>query len=154
MWEAFIEKELYFAQMNLWALILWRGKMPLYEFKCNRCESTFEKLILSSDEEDNVICPSCGEGDTCRLMSSFSCGSGKALSSGGSSACSPSPSGFSWAGWSSQPCAVTEMCSIRNLWEGPISWKGYRRRGNRWVYCGLFWSLAYGFCFRPISCRN
>ena len=72
--------------------------MPLYEFKCNRCESTFEQLILSSDEEDNVICPSCGERDTSRLMSSFSCGSsgmGKALSSGGSSACSPSPSGFS-----------------------------------------------------------
>ncbi len=72
--------------------------MPIYEFRCNRCGITFEQLILSSDEEEEVSCPSCGERDTCRLMSSFSCGSsgiGKALSSGGSSACSPSPSGFS-----------------------------------------------------------
>lgn len=72
--------------------------MPIYEFKCNRCENTFEQLVLSSDEEENVTCPSCGDRDTSRLMSSFSCGSsgmGKALSSGGSSACSPSPGGFS-----------------------------------------------------------
>jgi putative FmdB family regulatory protein len=72
--------------------------MPIYEFKCNRCGYTFEQLILSSHEEKNVNCPSCREGDTSKLMSSFSCGSGgigKAVSSGGSSACSPSPRGFS-----------------------------------------------------------
>jgi putative FmdB family regulatory protein len=73
--------------------------MPIYEFKCNRCGHTFEQLILSSHEEKNVNCPSCGEGDTSKLMSSFSCGGsggiGKAVSSGGSSACSPSPRGFS-----------------------------------------------------------
>ena len=72
--------------------------MPIYEIRCNRCDNTFEQLVLSSSEEDTVTCPSCGENDTSRLMSSFSCGSsglGKSLSSGGSSACSPSPSGFS-----------------------------------------------------------
>jgi len=72
--------------------------MPIYEFKCNRCGNTFEQLVFSSDGEDNFMCPSCGEGDTCRLMSSFSCvstSSGSNLSSGLSSACSPSPGGFS-----------------------------------------------------------
>jgi len=72
--------------------------MPIYEFKCNKCGNVFEQLILSSDEEDKLTCTSCGEKDTCRLMSSFSCGStsfSKGLSSGQSSACSPSPSGFS-----------------------------------------------------------
>jgi len=65
--------------------------MPIYEFRCNRCDNTFEQLVLSSSEEDTVTCPSCGDNDTSRLMSSFSCGS----SGTGSSACSPSPSGFS-----------------------------------------------------------
>jgi putative FmdB family regulatory protein len=72
--------------------------MPIYEFKCNRCGSTFEQLVFSSDGEDNFICPSCGAGETCRLMSSFSCGStgsGSNLGSGLPSACSPSLGGFS-----------------------------------------------------------
>ena len=72
--------------------------MPIYEFKCNRCGNIFEQLVFSSDGEDKPICPCCGEGDTCRLMSSFSCGStssSRNLDSGLSSACSPSPGGFS-----------------------------------------------------------
>lgn len=69
--------------------------MPIYEFKCNRCGSTFEQLMFPSDEEDNVICTSCGERDTSRLMSAFSCGSsGKGVGSGLSSGCPSSPGGF------------------------------------------------------------
>ncbi|NVM24622.1 MAG: zinc ribbon domain-containing protein [Desulfobacterales bacterium] len=72
--------------------------MPIYEYQCNRCGNTFEQLVFSSDGEDKFICPSRGEGDACRLMSSFSCGStssGRNLSSGLSSGCSSSPDGFS-----------------------------------------------------------
>jgi putative FmdB family regulatory protein len=70
--------------------------MPIYEFKCNKCGAIFEQLVFPSDGEDNAICPSCGEGDTCRLMSSFSCGkTSKGLGSGLPSACSTSPRGFS-----------------------------------------------------------
>ncbi|MBW1689402.1 MAG: zinc ribbon domain-containing protein, partial [Deltaproteobacteria bacterium] len=25
--------------------------MPIYEFRCNRCDNTFEQLVLSSSEE-------------------------------------------------------------------------------------------------------
>jgi len=72
--------------------------MPIYEFKCNKCGKNFEQLIFSSDEEEKLACPSCGERDTCRLMSLFSSGSpnsGKSLSSGLSSSCSSSSGGFS-----------------------------------------------------------
>jgi putative FmdB family regulatory protein len=73
--------------------------MPIYEFKCNKCEKIFEQLIFSSDEEENLACPSCGQrGVASRLMSSFSSGSpssGKGLSSGLSSSCAPSSGGFS-----------------------------------------------------------
>jgi putative FmdB family regulatory protein len=71
--------------------------MPIYEFKCNKCGNIFEHLIFPSDEEDKVICPSCGQRDTSRLMSLFSCGStssSKGLSSGVSSGCSSPPGGF------------------------------------------------------------
>ena len=71
--------------------------MPIYEFKCNKCGNIFERLVFPSDGEDKVICPDCGEGDTHRLMSSFSSGSSssdKGLGSGMSSACSSAPGGF------------------------------------------------------------
>lgn len=72
--------------------------MPLYEFRCNKCGNVFEQLIFSSDEEEKLACPLCGERDTCRLMSLFSSGSsssGKGLSSGLSSSCASSSGGFS-----------------------------------------------------------
>jgi len=72
--------------------------MPIYEFKCKKCGKNFEQLIFSSDEEEKLACPSCGQSDTSRLMSSFSSGSSsssKGLSSGLSSSCSSSSGGFS-----------------------------------------------------------
>ena len=67
--------------------------MPIYEFKCNKCEKIFEQLIFSSDEEEKLGCPSCGQSNTSRLMSSFS--SGTMSSSGLASSCAPSSGGFS-----------------------------------------------------------
>ncbi|MBW1858194.1 MAG: zinc ribbon domain-containing protein [Deltaproteobacteria bacterium] len=67
--------------------------MPIYEFKCNKCEKIFEQLIFSSDEEEKLACPSCGKRNTSRLMSSFS--SGTVSSSGLASSCAPSSGGFS-----------------------------------------------------------
>ncbi|MDY7034720.1 MAG: zinc ribbon domain-containing protein [Thermodesulfobacteriota bacterium] len=72
--------------------------MPIYEYKCNKCGNTFEQLVFASDGNDALPCPSCGDKETSRLMSSFSCSSsssgvdlGSALPSSG---CSPS-GGFS-----------------------------------------------------------
>jgi len=64
--------------------------MPIYEFKCQKCEGTFEFLSFRSGDDDNVICPACGSKQTEKLLSSFaSVSSSRDLSS-----CSPS-SGFS-----------------------------------------------------------
>ena len=49
--------------------------MPIYEFQCKKCGNTFEQLMFPSDPDDIAVCPTCGENDTCRLMSSFSCAS-------------------------------------------------------------------------------
>ena len=71
--------------------------MPIFEFKCNRCGNIFEQLVFPSDGDGEFSCPSCGGGDTSKLMSSFSCGSAGTgdISSGLSSSCSPSSGGFS-----------------------------------------------------------
>ncbi|MFC1533397.1 zinc ribbon domain-containing protein [Thermodesulfobacteriota bacterium] len=66
--------------------------MPIYEYKCNKCGNGFEQIVFPSDDADMFECPSCGEKDICRLVSSFSCGSsdldgslGSSLSTGCSS---------------------------------------------------------------------
>jgi putative FmdB family regulatory protein len=43
--------------------------MPLYEYRCEACGHTFEKLFFG--EEGRVRCPEC-EGRVQKLMSSFS----------------------------------------------------------------------------------
>ena len=69
--------------------------MPIYEYKCKKCNNCFEQLVFASDGDEAPPCPSCGAHDTCRLMSSFSCSSGSdGLGSAASSGCSPT-GGFS-----------------------------------------------------------
>ncbi|MCU0594206.1 MAG: hypothetical protein MUC98_01915 [Desulfobacterota bacterium] len=40
--------------------------------------------MFPSDPEDIAVCPTCGENDTCKLMSSFSCSSSSGSSEGAS----------------------------------------------------------------------
>jgi putative FmdB family regulatory protein len=68
--------------------------MPIYEFQCNKCGKVFEQLVLSSDNGERYPCPGCGKGDTCRLLSTFSCsssGSDRGLDGG----CGSHSGGFS-----------------------------------------------------------
>ena len=70
--------------------------MPIYEFKCRKCGNVFERLCFASDDESDILCPTCKGNEVEKLLSSFSSGSsssglGQALSS---SACSSS-GGFS-----------------------------------------------------------
>ncbi|MDB9823053.1 zinc ribbon domain-containing protein [Deltaproteobacteria bacterium] len=72
-------------------------KVPIYEYKCNKCGNSFEQIVFPSDDEGKFECPSCGDKDINRLVSSFSSGSsgsGESLGSSISSGCSPS-GGFS-----------------------------------------------------------
>lgn len=51
--------------------------MPIYEYKCSDCGYCFEQLVFSSDDSSGYKCPSCDSKKTEKLLSSFSCGSGK-----------------------------------------------------------------------------
>ena len=69
--------------------------MPIFEFKCNKCENEFETILFRSD--DTVKCPDCGSEKVIKLLSTCSFKSssstGEVTSSAGSSACSSCSSG-------------------------------------------------------------
>ena len=46
--------------------------MPIYEFRCEKCNNVFERLCFHSDKESDITCPSCGGKDTEKLLSAFS----------------------------------------------------------------------------------
>lgn len=71
--------------------------MPLYEFHCNKCDSEFEELVLSSRTEvvNKVVCPECGSHKVTKKVSTFASAS-RGTSSGtttSSSSCAPSGGG-------------------------------------------------------------
>ena len=41
--------------------------MPIYEYKCSKCDEEFETLVFKSDE--SVACPQCKGENVKRLMS-------------------------------------------------------------------------------------
>jgi putative FmdB family regulatory protein len=45
--------------------------MPIYEYRCERCNATFEKLVFRG-EENRVKCPECGSQSVKKLMSAAS----------------------------------------------------------------------------------
>ncbi len=45
--------------------------MPIYEFSCNTCGRRFSKLILVSQDKEEIRCPHCGSADVKRLFSPF-----------------------------------------------------------------------------------
>jgi len=40
--------------------------MPIYSYKCNTCDTVFDELVMSSDDE--VLCPNCKTFDLKRLV--------------------------------------------------------------------------------------
>ncbi len=57
--------------------------MPLYEYKCEKCEGVFSDLRSMSDREEPIACPDCG-GEGKILFSTFAQGgqSGSSASTG------------------------------------------------------------------------
>lgn len=45
--------------------------MPLYEYRCPRCQERFEVLQRVGDSAESVRCPECGAGSVERLLSTF-----------------------------------------------------------------------------------
>ncbi|MBL7012968.1 MAG: zinc ribbon domain-containing protein [Candidatus Marinimicrobia bacterium] len=69
--------------------------MPMFDYKCENCNTIFDELVPSSDTPDtHIVCPKCKEKQAKRLLSApaVSVGGSQSVSSGGG--CNPS-SGFS-----------------------------------------------------------
>jgi putative FmdB family regulatory protein len=66
------------------------GTVPLYEYRCRDCESTFELRRSMSESNDPAPCPQ-GHANTVRLLSVFA--SVGAAAAGGGGAPAPMPSG-------------------------------------------------------------
>ena len=63
--------------------------MPIFEYKCKKCDHTFEKLVFKGDKEE-MECPRCKSREVIKLMSAASfMGSSMGTCAGGS------PKGFS-----------------------------------------------------------
>lgn len=61
--------------------------MPIYEFKCLKCEEFIELLLMNKDEEIELKCPKCASKDLERVLSStnFSMGIGSGTGQGAKS---------------------------------------------------------------------
>jgi putative FmdB family regulatory protein len=70
--------------------------MPIYEFKCDDCQQTFESLVLIASAVDSIRCKHCNSSHIKRILSvtSNSSGTKTTIPAGALSGCS-SRSGFS-----------------------------------------------------------
>ena len=59
--------------------------MPLYEYRCQCCGERFERLVRTTDGDDEIICPRCRATEVVRLFSAFA--------RVGAPQCDPVPSG-------------------------------------------------------------
>ncbi len=48
--------------------------MPIYRYRCKKCNKEFEFLHKSVSAKEEVVCPQCGSKDVERLLSTFSVG--------------------------------------------------------------------------------
>ena len=68
--------------------------MPVYEFSCDKCGTTFEEFFRSMTERRKPRCPDCGTGKVRKLFSTFAMGGGASRqASGGGGGCASCSSG-------------------------------------------------------------
>ena len=46
--------------------------MPIFEYKCKDCNTTFELLTKSNNSSEEIICPECNSANSKKLFSAFS----------------------------------------------------------------------------------
>ena len=66
--------------------------MPLYEYRCRRCDEEFEERVRMDTPTETIECPGCGVRDAERLLSTFSsrgCGGSGHDSTAGGASCAP-----------------------------------------------------------------
>ena len=69
--------------------------MPIYEFRCLKCDACFEFLVMSGDEEAELRCPHCSSEDFERILSTtnYSVSEGSGKSAGAQATTRSCPSG-------------------------------------------------------------
>ena len=56
--------------------------MPIFEFKCNKCEEFFEVIVMGSDDNDKELnCPKCKCHEIQRVVSATNYAMGNSCSS-------------------------------------------------------------------------
>ena len=58
--------------------------MPIYEFKCSKCEEFFEVIVMGSGDDNEIICPKCESQEFQRVVSTTNYAMGSPKASGGS----------------------------------------------------------------------
>jgi putative FmdB family regulatory protein len=53
--------------------------MPIFEYRCNDCETKFEKIVLSRSSD--IQCPDCSSAHVEKLLSSFAVSAGSTRTS-------------------------------------------------------------------------
>jgi putative FmdB family regulatory protein len=75
--------------------------MPIFEFKCARCEKKFDVLFRSQSDKPKMSCPKCGCKNAKKQFSVFGMSRG---GSGGDYSSASSSSGSSCSGCSKSSC--------------------------------------------------
>jgi putative FmdB family regulatory protein len=73
--------------------------MPIFEYRCQECGSRFEKLIRRDADAESLVCPSCGEKNLSKELSTFA-----AHAHGAPGAAQPGPCG--------QMCPTPGRCGM------------------------------------------
>ena len=68
--------------------------MPLYDYHCQQCDSSFTELRRTTELDSPINCPECGSMENIRSLSCFAVG---ARNSGLAADCGSSKSQFRWA---------------------------------------------------------
>ncbi len=68
--------------------------MPLYEFTCTKCGTSFEELVGAGLDALGVTCPECESEEVEKLVSRFASGSTASSTGGGGGSCGPGSGRF------------------------------------------------------------
>lgn len=83
---------------------IWEQNMPIFEYKCNNCDTEFEELVFDRDE--CPPCPKCNSDKTDKLMSAVRSRTGGASGSAGEPEAAPAaPASSGCAGCSGGDCS-------------------------------------------------
>ena len=57
--------------------------MPIFEFKCSKCEAFFEVIVMGSEDDKQIDCPKCKSTEFQRVVSATNYTMGSSGSAGG-----------------------------------------------------------------------